>query len=187
MCEGKEVVFISARVHPGEVPAQHTFKGILDFLLHPTDARAIELRRRYVFKLIPMLNPDGVYRGHARMDQVYGALFWSMLLCAYITLLCTYNTLQNIYCTYTPPNHIINNTYVPSTPIYIQYGENLNRYYSDPDAELQPSIYAAKTLLDYYVREEKLYMYLDLHAHASKRGEYTMPYIYVYTSIYLHK
>lgn len=55
----KEVVFVSARVHPGEVPAQHTFKGIVNLLMDPNDLRAKELRARYVFKLIPMLNPDG--------------------------------------------------------------------------------------------------------------------------------
>ena len=55
----KEVVFISARVHPGEVPAQHTMKGMLNLLLDPNDLCAKELRRRYVFKIIPLLNPDG--------------------------------------------------------------------------------------------------------------------------------
>lgn len=55
----KEVVFVSARVHPGEVPAQHTFKGILDMLLDKKDLRSKELRKRFVFKLIPLLNPDG--------------------------------------------------------------------------------------------------------------------------------
>lgn len=56
---GKEIIFVSARVHPGEVPAQYTFKGIFNLLMDPNDKQAIELRRRYVFKLIPMLNPDG--------------------------------------------------------------------------------------------------------------------------------
>jgi hypothetical protein len=55
----KEIVFLSARVHPGEIPAQHTMKGILDLLLDENDLRAKELRKRYVFKIIPMLNPDG--------------------------------------------------------------------------------------------------------------------------------
>lgn len=55
----KEVVFVSCRVHSGEVPGQHTFKGILDLLLDKDDLCGKELRARYVFKLIPMLNPDG--------------------------------------------------------------------------------------------------------------------------------
>jgi hypothetical protein len=62
----KEIVFISARVHPGEVPAQYTFKGILDLLMDPNDLRAKALRARYVFKLIPILNPDGKLPIHLR-------------------------------------------------------------------------------------------------------------------------
>jgi cytosolic carboxypeptidase protein 5 len=57
----KEIIFISARVHAGEVPAQHTFKGILDLLMDENDLCGKELRARYVFKLIPMLNPDGKF------------------------------------------------------------------------------------------------------------------------------
>ncbi len=51
-----------------------------------------------------------------------------------------------------------------------QHGHNLNRYYTSPDSILQPTIYAAKSLLDYYAKMNTLVMYLDMHAHASKRG-----------------
>ena len=66
----KRVVLVSARVHPGETPASHTFNGLLRFLFSG-DARARLLLRHFVFKMVPMLNPDGVAEGHYRMD-IYG-------------------------------------------------------------------------------------------------------------------
>jgi len=64
----KEIIFISSRVHPGETCASYVMKGFIDFLLSKNNAQAMKLREKYVFKILPMLNPDGVARGHYRMD-----------------------------------------------------------------------------------------------------------------------
>lgn len=56
---------VSARVHPGETNASWMMKGVLDFLLS-SNPLAARLRKTYVFKCIPMLNPDGVVNGNYR-------------------------------------------------------------------------------------------------------------------------
>jgi hypothetical protein len=61
----RKVVFISARVHPGETNASWIMKGCIDFLLSD-DEVARQLRQNFIFKLVPMLNPDGVINGNYR-------------------------------------------------------------------------------------------------------------------------
>ncbi|XP_063170443.1 cytosolic carboxypeptidase 4 [Candoia aspera] len=58
-------VVLMARVHPGESNASWVMKGTLEFLLS-SDPLADLLRQCFIFKIIPMLNPDGVINGHQR-------------------------------------------------------------------------------------------------------------------------
>ena len=59
-------VVITARVHPGESVSSWMMKGTLDFLTDPSSSEAELLRQNFVFKVIPMLNPDGVINGNYR-------------------------------------------------------------------------------------------------------------------------
>ncbi|KAL4475889.1 hypothetical protein ABPG73_002090 [Tetrahymena malaccensis] len=61
----KQGIILSARVHPGETVSSFVMKGIIDNLLSDTE-EAQSLRERFVFKIIPMLNPDGVVHGNYR-------------------------------------------------------------------------------------------------------------------------
>ncbi|XP_059505416.1 cytosolic carboxypeptidase 2-like [Stegostoma tigrinum] len=61
----KKAVILTARVHPGETNSSWMMKGFLDYLLgNSMDARL--LRDTFLFKIVPMLNPDGVIVGNYR-------------------------------------------------------------------------------------------------------------------------
>lgn len=64
----KPVVLISARVHPGETAASFAMEGVIDFLVNNRDLRSYLLRKMFVFMIVPMINVDGVFHGHFRMD-----------------------------------------------------------------------------------------------------------------------
>lgn len=44
-------------------------KGVIDFLTSKNDLRVNLLRKMFVFMIVPMINVDGVYHGHFRMDS----------------------------------------------------------------------------------------------------------------------
>ena len=61
----KKGIFITARVHPGESNSSYMVKGLIDFLIGNT-REANSLRKKFIFKIVPMLNPDGVIYGNYR-------------------------------------------------------------------------------------------------------------------------
>ena len=61
----KKGIVLTCRVHPGESNAQFIMEGMIEFLLSK-DREAQQLRNQYVFKIVPMLNPDGVVYGNYR-------------------------------------------------------------------------------------------------------------------------
>ena len=67
LIEERPFVLMTARVHPGETNSSWLMKGFLDFLVS-MDPLAVLLRRSFVFKVVPMLNPDGVINGCYRCN-----------------------------------------------------------------------------------------------------------------------
>lgn len=66
----KRYIYLSSRVHPGEVAASHMLNGFLGHILSdPNKDIKVKLAlHHFVFIIVPILNPDGVYRGHYRTD-----------------------------------------------------------------------------------------------------------------------
>ena len=66
--QNKKVIAFTSRVHPGESPGSHVLNGITDLITDFKSEQGKLLRRNFVFKIIPNLNPDGVSRGYYRLD-----------------------------------------------------------------------------------------------------------------------
>ncbi|XP_068626632.1 cytosolic carboxypeptidase 1-like [Battus philenor] len=58
----RDIIFLSARVHPGESNSSWVMDGTLRCLLSDS-VTAAALRSKYVFKIVPMLNVEGVING----------------------------------------------------------------------------------------------------------------------------
>ncbi|KAG7481117.1 hypothetical protein MATL_G00063400 [Megalops atlanticus] len=112
-------VFLTARVHPGETNASWVMKGTLEFLMSCSPL-AQSLREAYIFKIVPLLNPDGVINGNHR---------------------CSLS------------------------------GEDLNRQWQSPNAELHPTIFHTKGLLQYLAATQRApLVFCDYHGHSRKKN-----------------
>ncbi|KAK2583820.1 hypothetical protein KPH14_009718 [Odynerus spinipes] len=60
--QNRKVIFLTSRVHPGESNASWVMHGTLETLLS-NSTYASSLRDDYVFKIVPMLNIEGVVNG----------------------------------------------------------------------------------------------------------------------------
>lgn len=63
--EGKKVVFVTGLVHAGEDCSGYFVQGMIDYLLSD-EPKALEAGKKTIFKIVPMVNPDGMYRGISR-------------------------------------------------------------------------------------------------------------------------
>ncbi|XP_050542005.1 cytosolic carboxypeptidase 4-like isoform X2 [Daktulosphaira vitifoliae] len=60
--KNREIVYLTSRVHPGETNSSWVIDGAIEFLCSDFTT-AKKLRNKYVFKIIPMLNVEGVING----------------------------------------------------------------------------------------------------------------------------
>ena len=63
----KRTVVICGRIHPGETNSSWVLHGIIDYLI---SKEASHLRDSLVFKVVPMINPDGVVAGNYRTSFI---------------------------------------------------------------------------------------------------------------------
>lgn len=61
----RRAIILTSRVHPGESNASFIMHGTLEYLVSDEEG-AQYLRNNFVFKIVPMLNPDGVIVGNYR-------------------------------------------------------------------------------------------------------------------------
>lgn len=65
----KQYMIVAARVHAGETNSSYVVHGLIKFLLS-TSIIARMLRDKFIFKIIPMINPDGVIVGNNRASFI---------------------------------------------------------------------------------------------------------------------
>ena len=64
----KKCVLVTGRIHSGETVSSYVVQGLIDFLLNLNNPISKYLRDKFIFKIIPMLNIDGVIFGNYRLN-----------------------------------------------------------------------------------------------------------------------
>jgi len=64
----KKVVLIMAIQHAGEDAGGYFVEGMIDYILSDTPDAAV-IRENYIYKFLPMMNPDGMYKGVSRYNS----------------------------------------------------------------------------------------------------------------------
>ena len=64
----KKCILITGRIHSGETSSSYAVQGIIDFLVNMNNPISKYLRDKFIFKIIPMLNIDGVIFGNYRLN-----------------------------------------------------------------------------------------------------------------------
>ena len=64
----KKCVLVTGRIHSGETVSSYAVQGLIDFLVNIKNPISNYLRDKLIFKIIPMLNIDGVIFGNYRLN-----------------------------------------------------------------------------------------------------------------------
>ena len=65
--QDRPIVYIVSRVHPSESVSSYSVEGLIDRLLDDSLMSKL-MRQLFVFKIVPMMNPDGVIIGNFRTN-----------------------------------------------------------------------------------------------------------------------
>ena len=66
---GKKIIWVIARQHPGETMAEWWMEGFLARLLDDEDDVSLKLREKATFHIVPNMNPDGSRNGNLRTNH----------------------------------------------------------------------------------------------------------------------
>lgn len=69
----RQCVLLTSRIHSGETSSSYVIQGVIEFLsdTSPENNVVQELLKKYIFKIVPMINVDGVILGNYRTNSKF--------------------------------------------------------------------------------------------------------------------